>query len=279
MIKSNHSKNRYLKASKYKDIIIISKADNIYINRKKEPKFIYDIKDISVDLKIDENNIGNTFISICGMQGLLENDLYLILATTKTSSYFTIEQDGSNIPVLADKFRKLNKLLRESYRFGKLYFENSSCLNYIEYSADNNSYNINVGTRSDFKDFDVLEKYDLQVFKKDYPRFKGKIICDGKFIKTENSILKFNKELPIDKFAIDLNKEINIFEFSFDDEQLEEAEFTINYLTRKGKYRVYFIPSKIEDFKYLKLVDKIELSDVDHCDYTVSDILSYIYNI
>ena len=272
MFEANH------KSLLYKKIILQSPESRIRINCRSKPEFLYDMKDVVVCSLTDDYNINNNFIDVVEMKHCNNGEKLINLESGSVNSYFTLKPDFSNIFEISDKFNALVESLSKSFEWKQLYLETDCVLNYIKYYERDSSKFVGVYVNGNFKDFDDLEKYDFIVTEKINPSSSGKIMFDGEFLEMDNYIIKFIKKPTFDKFIVDLDNRINdiIFEIPYEHYILK---LITHYMQKNCKYNIYFRPSKIEHFLYLKLLNDINWLGNRNDIYTEADILTKMYNI
>jgi len=269
---------RVFRSNFYKKIAAQFHESQIKINCENEPEITYDLKDIIVESLTNDYNIDNKLINVVGMKFWNINERIIDLECGNVNSYFSLKQDFSNIFEILDKFNTLIKLLPRSFEWSTLIFKVDRMLNYIEYCELNSVKYAYVHTRNDFKDFNTLEKYDFIIMKKATQGSSGKIVFDGESLETDSYIIEFIKEPTFDKFIINLDNKIDnvIFGISYD---LYPIELISHYMPRSGKYIIYFGPSKVEHFSFLRLLSDASWLNIYDKNYTETELLIKMYNI
>jgi|GEM_PF-2551553 len=243
----------------YSKIKVDSENGSIYINCRNKPAFTFKIKNAEICTKYVRRKVNRNYINIYNM--LLLNDdetMEVALEESDKKSYLTLSADFSNLPDLIERFRKFAKTKLNKHKCKYVYIRGGSLLNYISYELDksNRPYRLLVSIRDDFRNFDNHKEYDFEIAYRHSEKYAGKIVCDGRTIKTENCAIKLLNKHQLDKFTVKLDKEISDVEFYVADSDYRSV-FDIFFNTLKEKYDVYFNLKNISDFKYLKLLDNI----------------------
>jgi len=270
---------RNIKSSFYKKIFVQSPTNYIKINCKSKFEFKYDVKDVNIFSLMDKHDIENDFINVISMECKDHGKKFIHLKQSDKSSYYTMKSDFSNILEISDKFNVLVESLLKSFELQLLSVNIKEGLNYIIRSKDGSKNYISSYVDNNFKDFDVPEKYDLEVVSGTYPKFNNKIVFDGKFLKTRNYIVKFMKKPDIDKFEIEIDRKIDDVQliYSYD---MNGKIFMSNYKYQNGKYDIFFNPKKLDHFLYLKILnDSSWCKNGSNVYYSEDEVLSGLYNI
>jgi len=268
-----------IKSHFYRKIFVGTPPDYIRMNCKNDFEFRYSMKDIGICSMVDKYDIGNSFIDVMGIKYENHNKKFIRLKQSDKSSYYTMKSDFSNILEISDKFNALVKLLSESFDLQSLYVSIENGLNYIIRTKDESKDCIFLYVNNNFKNFNILEEYDLEVVSGIYPEFDNKIVFDGEFIKTRNYIIRLMKKVNIDEFEIEIDKKINDvrLEYSYD---MNGKIFITKYKQQVDKYDILFNPKKLEHFLYLKILNNSSWckngSDVY---YSEDEVLSRLYDI
>ena len=196
---------------------------------------------------------------------------------SRESSAFTLGPDFVNLSEISNKFDMLVETLARVYEWKYLFLETGSTLNYIKHCERDSLRYVYVYVRSDFEDFDILEKYDFIITEKVIQGSSGKIVFDGETLLMGKYTVRFISKPMFNKFEIDLDGMINDIDFEVP-YKYQTAEVISHRIRGNRKYNVYFRPSKIRHFLFLKLLSNISWLDGGAGDYIEEDILTRIYN-
>jgi len=271
MFETNH------KSLFYRKIMVKSDKSCIRINCRSRPEFLYDMKNVGIYSSINDHNINKDFINVVNIRHWSDNEKHIVLGLGDKNSYFALKQDFSNIVEISNKFDALVESLSKSFEWNQLFLDIGYILNHIKCYERDSSKCIYIYVRSDFRDFDVIEKYDFIVTEKTSPDSNGMVTFNGESLETDKYIVKFISKPKLAKFDVYLDNKIKNLIFKVPCDYYDPK--LISYRIPKNKeYDIYFEPKKIEHFIYLKLLNNISwLSNYNN--YTEADLLARMYNI
>ena len=272
---------KYYKSKIYEKIFVKSLENYMLINCRSKPKFEYDMRDIKIYSGYLGTNIVDNFISIYSFGNHNKKSKRVTTMELKccdTDSYFVLKPDFSNLPVLCHKFNELIDHLGKSNSWENLSIQIEYGFNYVKYYGTSNLNKIHIRFRSDFESFNDLQKYDFEMIKWNYPEYIGRLEFDGESLRAQKYIIKFIQKPDIGKFNIKLDDRIGEINIT-DAYEGNKIIITIYYNEETGKYDIYFKPSNIKQFSYLRILGDISWHTGRHKDYVESDILTKIYGI
>jgi len=164
------------------------------------------------------------------------------------------------------------------FEWKHLFFEIDYTLNYIKYDERNFPKLVYIYVRSDFEDFDILEKYDFIISEKTSRRSNNKITFDGETLESDKYIIRFINKPRFNKFTVDLDVKINSISFEIP-RSYHTSELISRYIPKSRKYNIQFRPANIEFFLYLKALNNVGWFDKGVNIYTETDLLTKMYNI
>jgi len=236
------------------------------------------MKDVNVLLPTSDYDANSNFIGVASMKFWNNRKKIMNLKCSNKNSYFNLRSDFSNVLELLGKFSTLINSMSKSFEWKHLFFETNCVLNYVEYYKRSSPKFVYVYARDDFENFDVLEKYDFIIIEKTKPSSNNRITFDGELLETDEYIIKFISRPKFSKFDVNLDNKINniTFEVPYD---FYTSKLISRYIHGNSKYDIYFKPTNIEFFLYLKALNDISWFDKGISSYTETDLLTKMYNI
>jgi len=278
---------RFFAIEGYEKIRVDSLAGDIYINCDilREPTYEYDLKKMGVDLRLKGDfSIVNKYINIQHISYFNRAKKFIesVMRGSNDVTHFTLKSDFSNLCEIYQKFYDFIKSIIKCEKHDYISVMVDNEVNYIEkyepYSRKNLE-NIVFHTKYDFADFDNLEKYDFEVYKKEFPKFKNKIIFDGRFLKTQNFIIKYNKKPPFSEFEINIDKRVTEVNFGIYVCPKRDMIFEVHYNEHKQTFDVHLCQYNVNNSHYLKALRNIDWIPPLEATYTENDILNMIYDL
>ena len=270
--------SKSFKSRFYKKIMVQTPVNCIKINCRNKPDFQYYLKDTIVNSLTDHYDIEDYFINVASMSHCNNNEKFIDIKCGNESPCFTLKQDFSNILEILNRFNVLVESLYKSFEWKYLQFEIDYRLNHIRCCEHDSSKYVYAYVRSDFVDFDILEKYDFIVIDKPNPSSNNKITFDGRTLEMDKYIIKFINKPGFDKFTINLDSKISNITFDvpygyYMTEPISHQE------PKNNKYDIYFTPNKIEHFSFLRLLNDVSWFKDGFNTYAENDILSRVYDV
>ena len=269
---------KFFKFKKYQKLQINSPGKKIYINCRKRPALVFNLKN-DIDIEYLNNFYKNDFIKIAYMSCSSKNSPPSVrLKNDSNNSYFAIKSDFSNFANIVDKFHKFVNTNLGCFKFNYVNIETSSKINCIVWDLTTRSSTIDLHVRDDFEKFDNFYEYNYEIISGHFKEFSGKVIFDGESLKTQNFIVKFIKKPPFDKFEVNLDKRISGLGFDICHKEGEDYVISANYNVFHDFYGIRITLDNINNFLYFKLLNDISWITKEITYYRKSDVVSKMYD-
>ena len=231
-----------------------------------------------VNSSLSDQGADTEFINIVGIEYRSNGKRLIKLECSNESTCFTLEQDLSNIVEIIGRFDKLAEVLFEIYKWEYLFLDTDCIFNLVKYYESNSERFVRLNIKSDFEDFNTLEKYDFIIEEKPDIALDGKITFDGETLLMGKYTVRFISKPTFGRFAIDLDDRINSISFEVP-QGFYITEFMSYYKRENDKYDIYVRPTRVEQISYLRLLNNVGWFDNNVSNYTEQDVLTKVYNI
>jgi len=269
---------QFIKGTKYRKIQVNSANVKLCINCRGNPEFLYNLRDACInvnstsdidggDLKIVSIRLDEQIKDVC-IVNILRCGRYGII----------LNSEFSNLYESYDKPRKFLEHIIAEWKVNDCMLDVRAQFNYFTVFTNDKGYSrADFYVQDNFKDFDVIEKYDFEFIVDVFNECDGKLIFDGESLKAENFLIKFKNKPKVKPFEVELDDIVDHVSCSF----AKENNYNIFSIKRlnNGKLQVLFEPKEISDIVYLRALSDISKLPVGEKIITKSRLVGTLCDI